>query len=248
MCRPEWAADQTLSDRYYGLLDAGERQRYSRFHFAADRHIFLVSHALVRVALSRHANAAPEAWRFKKNEYGRPEIDAGEDPRRLRFNLSHTQGLVACVISQEFEVGIDIENNVPEIDVLGVADRICSPAEKSGLNSLSGEERLSRFLGIWTLKEAYAKARGLGFSLPFHQFTVEVSGKSILAHFDLEIGEDPNEWTFVLFKPTQNHRLAIAARSPGKVNALIRPEWFLPLGEMTESPSLVTIEADSRVA
>jgi 4'-phosphopantetheinyl transferase len=229
LCRPESAVDPALCDQYYGLLDAEERRRHSQFRFDADRHTFLVSHALVRVALSRHADISPEVWRFRKNEYGRPEIDNRGELPRLRFNLSHSRGLVGCVISEEFDAGIDIENVATEIDVLSVADRVCSSREMALLNSLPEATRLSRFLAIWTLKEAYSKARGMGFFLPFHRFTIEIGEDCIRAHFDPEMAEDPNEWMFTLFKPTEDHYLAIAARSARTSHVKVSSQWFLPL-------------------
>ena len=235
MCRPEWASDPALCQQYYDLLDEEERRRHSQFRFEPDRHLFLVSHALVRVALSRHADLSPEAWRFRKNECGRPEIDhRGESPR-LRFNLSHTRGLVACVISEKFDAGIDLENMATELDVLSVAEQVCSAREKAELNSLSGEARLNKFLSIWTLKEAYAKARGMGFYLPFHHFTMEISADSVRANFDPEMAEDSQAWSFTLSRPTENHFLAVAARSAGGLKADILSQWFLPLGEVPES-------------
>ena len=56
-----------------------------------------MTRALVRTTLSRYAEVDPAAWRFERNRYGRPHLLAGQCDRDLRFNLSHTRGLIASV-------------------------------------------------------------------------------------------------------------------------------------------------------
>lgn len=84
-------------------LDPAERRKYHRFIFDKDRHHFLSAHILVRTAPSQYVNISPKSWKFTANKYGRPEIASEIDAPPLRFNLSHTNGLVACVISYEID-------------------------------------------------------------------------------------------------------------------------------------------------
>ena len=59
----------------------------------------------MRTVLSNYADVPPEAWRFVTNEYGRPEIDEPADARWLKFNLSHTSGLIELIVARDREVG-----------------------------------------------------------------------------------------------------------------------------------------------
>ena len=98
-------------DAYRRLLTADEHERMARFVFERDRRAFLLTRALVRTTLSRYAAVAPADWRFIANVHGRPEIlDRPEGVPDLRFNISHTDGLIACAVTIGREVGVDVEN------------------------------------------------------------------------------------------------------------------------------------------
>ena len=169
---PEAVTDQTAG-RLAAVLDDGELDRCQKLAFAADRHSFLVSHGLVRFALSRHADVAPGAWRFQTNRFGRPEIADPAHANRLRFNLSHTIGLIAVAVARGRDVGVDVENTTRELPI-EAAEKILSSVEIDQVRSLPEPQRRQRLFVLWTLKEAYAKGRGLGLSLPLREFSFRV--------------------------------------------------------------------------
>src|SRR5687768_3665208 len=74
IAEPERVTEPRLLAQYLALLDGSERERHQRFHFEKHRQQFLVSHALVRLCLSRYAPVPPEAWTFTLNAWGRPEV------------------------------------------------------------------------------------------------------------------------------------------------------------------------------
>ena len=83
----------------------------ARLVFDRDRRAFLMTRALVRTTLSRYAPVAPADWRFITNAHGRPEIlDRPAGVPDLRFNISHTDGLIACAVTIGREVGVDVEH------------------------------------------------------------------------------------------------------------------------------------------
>ena len=109
-CFPDEISDSARLDSYRAILSAAEHDKYQRFHYEKDRHSYLVSHALVRKALSKYAEVLPEQWSFIVNQHGRPAIDPEIVCPPLKFNLSHTDGLSACVITLDAECGVDVEN------------------------------------------------------------------------------------------------------------------------------------------
>ena len=228
LCRTNSNWDPTLLNRYNALLDANECARLSRYRFEQERHTFLISHALVRVALSQFVDIPPCAWRFRKGCNGRPEID-NEYPPPLRFSLSHTSDLVACVVTRTYELGVDVEIVQDFADVLAIAERFFAPAEASALRPLPIEKQIDRFYSTWTLKEAYAKARGLGLSLPLNCATFQVAEDLIEARFESEMADQENAWAFGLMRPTARHCLAIAARVGSVGLPHIRTQWLAPL-------------------
>src|SRR5438105_4776822 len=113
---------------YLELLTPEERERYHRFMQEKDRRQFLLGKVLVRTALSHYLSLAPERWLFTSNRFGKPVLANSPSQPALRFNLSHTEGLVACVIARDFDVGIDVENVGRSVN-LDIARRFFAPTE-----------------------------------------------------------------------------------------------------------------------
>ena len=91
---------------------------------------------------------------FVYNEHCKPYL---REYPNIFFNISHCKYAVACALA-DFEVGVDIQDIRP-ID-WDVARRVCSENELRELEKADDPARL--FCKIWTEKEAYAKAKGLG--------------------------------------------------------------------------------------
>lgn len=217
--------DPPLLADYRAVLSDQERERCDRFHFERDRHVYLVAHALVRSSLSRYADVAPEDWAFDHNRYGRPEVKAGLTAVPLRFNLSHTHGLVACAVTSKRDVGVDVEWLDRRGETVALADRFFAPAEVRALRRVAPPLQLERFFTYWTLKESYIKARGMGLSLALDRFSfaVETAGSITLA-VEPELGDDGSRWTFGVVLPRDRHMLAYAVErgSSDRVDARIR--------------------------
>jgi 4'-phosphopantetheinyl transferase len=202
------------ADGYRALLSTDEHERMARFVFERDRRQFLLTRALVRTTLSRYASLAPADWRFMANVHGRPEIlDRPAGVPDLRFNLSHTDGLIACAVTIGREVGVDVEHIGRRL-THDVAGRFFAPREVRDLHALPTDEQARVFFDYWTLKEAYIKARGFGLALPLADFAF-VLGDSPRITFEPSLKDDPATWQFAQAWPTPHHRLGLAVRRDG---------------------------------
>lgn len=148
----------------WDLLPEDERQRAERIQAAADRDEVVLAHALVRAGLSRYHPVAPGVWRFRRGPQGKPFVLAAADAPPLQFNLSHTRGLSACVITLNIPAGVDVEQIEPHADLLNVAREFFAPAVVRELQNLSGEKQTIRFYELWTRQEACGKVSGIGFA------------------------------------------------------------------------------------
>jgi hypothetical protein len=90
-------------------LRCGEDERCKRFAFDDDRRDYAVAHALLRRLLSHRHAVSPEAWRFEATPSGKPRVAADFAALPLAFSLSHARGLVACAVSEDAEVGIEVD-------------------------------------------------------------------------------------------------------------------------------------------
>ncbi|WP_039057336.1 4'-phosphopantetheinyl transferase AcpT [Enterobacter sp. Bisph1] len=90
-------------------------------------------------------------------EHGKP---AFSDCYPLWFNLSHSGDDIALLLSDEGEVGCDIEAIRPRKNWQALADAVFSQAERDELNQQAPEQQLPAFWRIWTRKEALVKYAG----------------------------------------------------------------------------------------
>lgn len=216
LARPEDVTDPAVLQQYLALLSGGECERYRQFRFDPDRQRFLVSHALVRRVLSAYVDVDPSSWEFSSNQHGRPEISAPVITAPLRFNLTHTAGLVACVVSLDLDCGIDVEQVSPRGNLSGIAEKMFAVSERQALQSLDGQAFVERFFCYWTLREAYCKALGVGIagSKKDYCFVEGETGQWTL-RFDSGAGDNGRDWQFELTKPTADHVAAVALRAAG---------------------------------
>jgi 4'-phosphopantetheinyl transferase len=198
------------------LLTDDERQRLERFHFERDRQLFLAARALLRCSLSRASGVPPGDWRFQAGAHGRPEIAAPASP--LRFNVSHTPGLAMVSVAVGRDVGVDVER-VPGSVPFDVVDRSFAPSERALVRSAPPEEQPDLFAEIWTLKEAYVKARGLGLALELDGFAFQLSPVRLLA------AEGPLDWHVESFSPTDAHRAALCVRREPGMPLCVKVRW-----------------------
>ncbi len=194
------------------LLDPGETDRYRRFRFDPDRTRYLAAHVLLRTILSRYAAVPPGEWVFRTTEMGRPEIEAVGDLPPLRFSLSHTRGLVVVLVCLGVDCGVDAEAVRPLADGEALERRVLADDERAGLADLPEAARRDRFIRLWTLKEAYLKARGVGLRLPMGGISLDLDRETPALRLEPRMGDRAADWQLWSSRPTVSHRLAVALR------------------------------------
>jgi len=166
---------ETLDDGvvkpWRAALDASEVERADRFVFARDRILFIAAHMLARAVLGQLLGAPPAACRFVNGSNGKPVAYLGARPAPVAFNLSHTRGMVglAAVRRADWDIGFDLEGESRNVS-LEIARDYFGEAEVAWLESLDEHAKPTGFLELWTLKEAFIKATGEGFSADLKSF------------------------------------------------------------------------------
>lgn len=132
---------------------------------------------------------------------------------RLRFSFSRADGITACAVSSTDPVGVAVES-VRTIgpDPLGMAAAICSDEERAILASTPPVGRPWRLLVMWTLKEAIAKAVGLGLRFPLARIPIGDAGALSKRELDANLGVPGSEWRFATWRPAAFHVVAVAVR------------------------------------
>jgi 4'-phosphopantetheinyl transferase len=224
LSRPD-QANARLRARASKVLDEAERSRAARFAFARDRDLFIFSHGFLRLTLAHYMGADARELCFTRSPRGRPEL-ATATP--IRFSLSHTDGLVACVIASSADCGVDVES-LGRVEYRDLVGSVLAPAESAALMALGEEDRRDRFLEIWTLKEAYLKGRGLGLSFPLRDIAFSGFDSECRCTVAPDVDDDGRAWRFWSGRPTSQHRAAAALRTDGRAAtfSIIEAEAFL---------------------
>jgi 4'-phosphopantetheinyl transferase len=218
-----WLAypDDLLSDEVAAackaLLSEDELARAARFKFERNGRESMATRALARMALARDYSLRPEAWRFELNAHGKPFIDVDSAPGcTLTFNVSNSPGLVVCLVGEDLEVGVDVEPLSRAGQILQIAQDVFSPQERTQLDALNGEEKLDRAVSLWTLKESYIKARGMGLAIPLDKFSFVFGGaEGIRLEIDGSLGDKAERWKFCLLDHAGHRIAAMTERSSG---------------------------------
>ncbi|MEK7703154.1 MAG: 4'-phosphopantetheinyl transferase superfamily protein [Nitrospirota bacterium] len=230
ICNHEVQSSNEMHQRLWSLLSKTELQKYSRFYFAKDRSRYLLTRALIRTVLSRYANVNPCEWQFEKTPNGRPTVGGGKQQAisHLSFNISHTNGLIIVGVANAVAIGVDVENT-NRVTMLEIADRVFSAEEVAKMRTLSKEEQVGRFFTLWTLKESYVKARGMGLRFPLKQIAFEIVGARIHPCFDRRVNDTEDRWKFWQLYPNDHHVVAICAGQPmtGKLQLTCRKAFPL---------------------
>ena len=165
---------QSKVQEFFLTLAPDERERAGRFYFQKDREHFIMARAILRAILSRYLELEAADVRFGYSSYGKPFV-TNKGCEDIRFNLSHSHGLVLVAVTRGCEVGIDVEQIRAEWMDLRLAEQFFSASEVAGLRSLPASRQVEAFFNCWTRKEAYIKARGEGLSLPLDKFEVSIT-------------------------------------------------------------------------
>lgn len=212
---PDRFTDRSELARYRSALTDDERRKTDRFRFARDRQLCLLARVLARTTLSRYDDVAAADWCFETNAYGRPAI--ASPTSSLRFNLSHTDGMVVCLVARDLDVGVDVEPRSRSGEWLDLASRFFSPEEAAALRQVEARDRPRRFLEYWTLKEAYIKARGMGLAIPLAQFSFDLPPRRtdhVRIRFAPDLDDVPERWQFGVGPLGAHHLVATAVEVP----------------------------------
>ena len=190
--------DSQQPQRFVHLLTREERDRAESFKFERDRSRFIAARGLLRTLLAQRLGLDPRRVVFAYGEHGKPRL-AG-DAGGLRFNLSHSDAVLAIALCENREVGIDIETQRAGRPIEGISRRYLPPALAEEIERATGAERDRAFYRAWVRQEAYAKACGAGLEL---------------------IGEPPDteRWSIADLELAEGYSAAVAVEgaTPGEV-------------------------------
>lgn len=194
------------------LLSEDERLKARRFHFAKHRRRYIIARSGLRRILGYYFSMQPGQLIFSYSPHGKPSIAYPENTNAIQFNVAHSGEIALYGFSRQYDLGIDVET-ISDRPTGELAMRFFAPEESAQLMQLPQDQRKKSFYDVWTQKEAFVKALGLGLSYPLTNFEVKVSGGAGLIKV---IDDEPAQWHLQKIAVAENYCAHFATRQPIK--------------------------------
>jgi len=165
----ESLSDPELFAWYYQQMPEERKRKIDRTGMEQDKRLSLAAGILLSLGLQEYGLDA-SGLQICDNKYGKPYLP---DFPKIHFSLSHS-GEMAMAAFADMEIGCDVEYQKRANEKL--AKRFFCPEEYAWMKESGDElEQKERFYRLWTLKESFVKAIGLGLHLPLDSFCFSVS-------------------------------------------------------------------------
>jgi hypothetical protein len=179
----------------------------------------LLGRALLRGVLARASQLPESQWDISKIGNGRPLVTNADGARSPSASISHSGRWSACAICFDGDVGIDIETMRCDRDIAGIASRAFGPLECAEIAT----EGCPRFYAIWTLREAIAKAVGIGLAMAADGKD-RVAGGTQDGFRQISIDDEP--WQIMQRAVGTELSLALALRETAATAGPPRLQWW----------------------
>jgi 4'-phosphopantetheinyl transferase len=197
----------------HASLDAAEHARAAGFLHESDRVRFLLSHSLLRAFAAHYLGRPAAALAFELGEVGKPHM-AGSDSGRLAFNMSHSGDLILLAFARSGRVGVDVEcwsERLGDPEQARIAQSVFSTGEQAALAQLPEGHRRAAFYSVWTRKEAYLKATGVGISRGLNHFEVSAHPEAACLRSDTSLEAGVSDWRLFDLCPGTGYSAALAS-------------------------------------
>ncbi len=194
------------------FLSENELLKANKFRFEKDRRGYIISHGATREILAQYLKCQPCNVEYKENSFGKPFLK--NSASKIFFNLSHSCDWALLAVSNNRQVGIDIEFIRNDFDESEVAQHFFSRTENEVLLSLPKHLRKKAFFDCWTRKEAFIKANGKGLSFSLKEFSVAFAPAERARLVDLENSNlESGGWEIEALEIASNYSAAVAFES-----------------------------------
>lgn len=224
-----------------------ELDRINRFVFKKDAKMALIGRLLLRSCAQKcfKPSVAYNDIRFDRTDRGKPFVAnpvVTQNELKFDINISHSGDYcaLASVAAKDdnCKVGVDVmkieysgqQNNRPLHDFFRLMNRQFSQSEWHFIDSGSdNHQKLSRFIRLWTLKESYVKADGIGiafdlkrisFECPTPALKMDAIAKDTVVRVDGVLLE---EWVFEESLIDMNHCVSVAYKQSDKDSSTDEP-------------------------
>lgn len=240
----DWIPTNLNLVQSFKSIQIEERERILRFAYKNDLKAALIGRLLLRKIVHQRFNLNNQDFKLKRTEHGRPYLSNDEESispftnhnigkLTFDFNMSHAGDYCVAVGDNVSEIGIDvmkIENrqNRNDKNLDDYFRKMRGQFTENEWNFINknqnDDERIKRFIRLWTLKESYTKAKGFGItvdllSIEFQCKTDslkqdEITSDTVLKVKNNKIWNLEKDWTFIEYLLDDHHCVAISINKP----------------------------------
>ncbi len=160
-----WSASLDVEDErfrfYRSCMDSVEQARFSQFQPERARVRYICARGILKELLGLYTGVDPKTISFDYGPKGKPYLTTDSE-LSIQFNSTDTKNEALYAFCYNAELGVDIEFTSRVVNHSGLAKKKLTLQEFDYYNSLPEEFQRECFLSLWTRKEAYGKARGVG--------------------------------------------------------------------------------------
>lgn len=211
--------ESSLIQEAWSFLYSEEVSRATELTKEKSKKYYIVSYGIRRKLLSHYLGISPDALIFQTNAHGKPSLNYNAMVQEktsfstdipVHFNISHSGEYAVFLFSLDSPVGIDIQQMYPSSYKEKIIKRMFHPDEQILFSTLTQEENTNLFYRFWTIREAFLKALGYGFSMPSDTFCIE-RGKSSENYYKITKSlEDYSLWRIKSIPAPENYMCSIA--------------------------------------
>ncbi|XP_050293160.1 L-aminoadipate-semialdehyde dehydrogenase-phosphopantetheinyl transferase [Anthonomus grandis grandis] len=201
-------------------IQTEEKIRLNKFYFNKDFKYSLIGRLMMRKFVSENCQMDYSAVKFIRDEHGRPLLENSE--LNVSFNVSH-QGDYTVFVGECDSMALGVD--VMKLEYTGgkslheffrVMKRNFSTEEWKQVYAMkTKQEQIGRFCRLWSLKEAYTKAVGVGITMKLDDLTFtpvkDLSKDHYVDDTRLEVeGKYMQNWKFQEILIDDEHCVSIA--------------------------------------
>lgn len=184
---------------------------------------YIASYGIRRILLANYLGVSSDNLIFQTNAHGKPSLDYNAMIQRetsfsadmpVHFNISHSGEYAVFIFSLDSPVGIDIQQVHSSSYEEMIVKRMFHPDEQMLFSALTQEEKTNLFYRFWTIREAFLKALGYGFSIPSNTFCIEYDKSSENNYKITKSREDYSLWRINSIPAPENYMCSIAYLEP----------------------------------
>ena len=148
--------DPEVFEKWFNKMDGQRKDKITRCQNEVDKQRSLLAGVLLQYGLGQD--------RFKE---------------QIFYSISHSGNYVICVLADR-RVGVDIENKFRSVfaeskeeQLNKIAKKCLTIGEEIRFHNCDNHEKADLLMRLWTRKESYSKALGLGLAMDFSQIDTE---------------------------------------------------------------------------